>query len=340
MKRSKRAWALSALSLLLLTSGIYVYQVLQGPALRISHNVYILLDKDDNQDSIVMKLKPHGLKHIRLFPVFAKRMNLNRWVKKGRYELKPDQTLTEVIRVFREGRMRSADMVIRPMISLEKLAGICGRKLEPDSTDFIKIFKDPVILSTFGLTVENIYTILLPDTYNFLWHTDPEEFLQRMIRESGIFWNKNRQAKLSRSGLSSGEVMILASIVSKETNKYDEMPVIAGMYINRLRKGMLLQADPTVKFALNDPSLRRIYEGHLQTPSPYNTYLHAGLPPGPICIPSKQSVDAVLDFEEHEYLFMCAREDFSGYHVFAVNYAAHLKNAARYRKALDEQGIE
>jgi UPF0755 protein len=179
--------------------------------------------------------------------------------------------------------------------------------------------------------------MFLPNTYNFLWNTDPVQFLDRMKKEYDAFWNDNRLQRLKAIGLDRFEVVTLASIVQEETFKSDEMPRVAGAYMNRLKKGIKLQADPTVIYALGDYTIKRVLHRHLTVNSPYNTYKYAGLPPGPIRIPSIQAIDACLNFEKHEYLYFCAKEDFSGYHNFARTYGEHLVNARKYQRELNRQ---
>jgi UPF0755 protein len=182
--------------------------------------------------------------------------------------------------------------------------------------------------------------MFIPDTYEFYWTTSAEEFADRMKSEYDKFWNGERKIKAEEIKLSPAEVTTLASIVQAETAKKEEQKRIAGLYMNRLKRGQLLQADPTVKYAVGDFSLKRILNVHLQTESPYNTYKYAGLPPGPINFPETTSIDAVLNFEHHNYLYMCAKEDFSGYHNFAVTLDEHNRNAAKYRAALDRNNIK
>ncbi|MEE1542020.1 MAG: endolytic transglycosylase MltG, partial [Paludibacteraceae bacterium] len=195
------------------------------------------------------------------------------------------------------------------------------------------------ILSVYGLNRATAVSLFIPDTYEVYWNLSPTDLLDRMKKEHNIFWNEERTLKLNALGLSQAEVSTLASIVEEETSKKDEKPVVAGLYLNRLKRGIPLQADPTVKFALQNFGLRRIYKKHLEYDSPYNTYLYAGLPPGPIRIPSKESIDAVLNFTKHNYIYMCAKEDFSGYHNFASSLDEHNKNAAKYRNALNKKNI-
>ena len=181
---------------------------------------------------------------------------------------------------------------------------------------------------------------MIPNTYEFNWNTSADEFFARMAKEYKTFWNDERQQKAQNAGMTQTEVSILSSIVQQETYKIDEMPEVAGVYINRLKKGMRLQADPTVIYAVGDFTLKRVLKKHLETDSPYNTYLYAGLPPGPICIPWPKTLDAVLNYKKHQYMYFCAKEDFSGYHNFAKTLNEHEKNATRYRNALNKRKIK
>ena len=185
-----------------------------------------------------------------------------------------------------------------------------------------------------------MFSIFLPNTYEFYWTVTPREFVDRMYREYKRFWEGDRDKKRERSGLDRVEVATLASIVYEETRKVDEMPRVAGVYMNRLRTGMPLQADPTIKYAMQDFGLRRILNRHLKTPSPYNTYINRGLPPSPICMPSVEAIDAVLNFEKHDYVFFCARPTFDGYHNFAKTYSEHLRNARAYQAELNKRNIK
>lgn len=202
------------------------------------------------------------------------------------------------------------------------------------------LLSDKQVCANYGFNPTTIATMFLPDTYEYYWSVSPTYFLDRMHNYYRSFWNEERVEKAKRTGLTPIEVSILASIVEEETAKVDEMPVVAGLYINRLRRNIPLQADPTVKFAVGDFTLKRILNAHLNTPSPYNTYLNLGLPPGPIRIPSKAAINAVLNYTEHNYLYMCAKEDFSGYHNFARTLSEHNNNAQRYHRALNSRGIK
>ncbi|HWL00047.1 MAG TPA: endolytic transglycosylase MltG, partial [Parapedobacter sp.] len=192
----------------------------------------------------------------------------------------------------------------------------------------------------YGFDSANFLSMFVPNTYELYWNTTTEQFADRMHNEYEKFWNDERRQKAETINLNPQEVAVLASIVKGEALHTDEMPAIAGLYLNRLRKGMLLQADPTVIFANNDFTIRRVLYRHLRTDSPYNTYLYRGLPPGPIMMPSIAAIDAVLNYQQHDYIYMCAKDDFSGYHNFAVTQAEHNINARKFQQALNERNIK
>ena len=198
---------------------------------------------------------------------------------------------------------------------------------------------DTTYISKLGYTKETLPALFIPNTYEVYWNMSNEDFMQRMVKEHKAFWNEKRLKQAEAIGLTPIEVATLASIVEEETANNAEKPMVAGLYINRLKKGMLLQADPTVKFSMQDFGLKRILYKHLEVDSPYNTYKYAGLPPGPIRIPSYQGLESVLNYTKHNYLYMCAKEDFSGTHNFAVTSAQHEANARRYQQALNRKGI-
>jgi len=213
-------------------------------------------------------------------------------------------------------------------------------QIESDSTEIIKLLRDSAYISIFGFDKETILIMFLPNTYEVYWNITPKDLMDRMYLEYNKFWNADRRHKAEEIGLDPEEVSVLASIVEKETAKNDEKAKIAGVYMNRMKYGWRLQADPTIIYAWGDFGIRRVLNIHKQVDSPYNTYIYFGLPPGPICIPSIASVEAVLNREDHNYMFFCAKDDFSGYHVFATTHAQHNINANRYRRALDARNIK
>jgi UPF0755 protein len=212
-------------------------------------------------------------------------------------------------------------------------------QLEADSNKLLQLLSDSAFCATYGQDTNTIMCAIIPDTYEFYWNTGAEKAFSKIQDNYNTFWNDNRKQLAAAKKLSLQQIAIIASIVEEETNMNDEKGNVASVYINRYNKGMRLQADPTVKFAVGDFALRRITGIHLQTVSPYNTYMNSGLPPGPICTPSKKTLDAVLNSPSTDYIYFCAKEDFSGYHRFASNYEDHMKNARLYQQALDARGI-
>lgn len=260
-------------------------------------------------------------------------------VRVGHYEIKPGLSDVNVIRMFRAGLQTPVRVTFNNVRTLEQLAGKLGSQLLVDSLEWLTCFQDSSLIASNGFDRNTFMTVFIPDTYELWWNTSTERAFEVLRQAYERFWTADFKQRAQALRMSPVEVSVLASIVEEETNKADEMPRVAGLYINRLRMGMPLQADPTVKFALGDPGLRRILTEHTRIQSPYNTYLFAGLPPGPIRIPSKQALRAVLNFERHSYLYMCARADFSGYHAFATTLSQHNRNAQAYHKALNERGI-
>ncbi len=220
---------------------------------------------------------------------------------------------------------------------VERLAGLLGRKMMHDSLSFVKYFTDTAVCERYGFDGNNFMGMFIPNTYEIYWTNSPEQFTERMRSEYERFWNNGRREKAKELGMTPQEVSILASIVCEESNWKPELPTIAGVYINRLKRGMKLEADPTVKFALKDPTIKRILYKHLRVDSPYNTYRNYGLPPGPITIPSMAGIDAVLDYKRHNYLYFCAHEELNGTHKFASTLREHNKNARAYQAAISKR---
>lgn len=235
---------------------------------------------------------------------------------------------------------RVVRITIAPVRTLEDMAERITKVIDADKAALMAAMADSALIDSLGYDRETFIAMFVPNTYEVWQSVSPRELLLRLKKEHDDFWNDDRRALADSQALTLVEVMTLASIVEQETACDAERPQIAGMYLNRLRRHMLLQADPTVKYAVGDPTLRRILHEHLQTDSPYNTYIYKGLPPGPISIPSLSSINAVLHADQSDYLYMCAKEDFSGRHNFASTYKEHVVNAQKYRKALDERGIK
>ncbi len=275
------------------------------------------------------------------FDFYARRISLDGAVKPGRYTLREGMTVIEVARLLKIGEQRTARLTINNARTPESLAGRISHQIDIDSLTMLTALRDEKLAAELGYdSPESMFSIFLPDTYEVYSDIGAEELVRRMKRESDRFWNdETRRGQLERLGMTPLEAMTLASIVHEETNRVDEMRRIAGVYMNRLRSGMLLQADPTVKYALGDFTIKRILLRHLQVDSPYNTYMHAGLPPSPIAMPDRAAIEAVLDYEHHDYYYFCARAALDGYHEFARTLAEHNRNAAAYHRALERLNI-
>lgn len=270
----------------------------------------------------------------------AEKKNYRNHVHSGKYLLRAQMSNDELINLLRSGEQVPVDVTFNNVRLIEELPGKIARKLELDSTDLLSMLKDETIAQQYGFNVVTFKTMFIPNTYRFNWNTSAEEFIERMAEEYKRFWNEERVAKARAIGLSQSEVTILASIVQAEQQiRPDERPKIAGVYLNRIRKGMRLESDPTLVFALRDFSIKRVLNKDKEIESPYNTYKYKGLPPGPINIPEPNSIDAVLNADRHDYIFMCAKEDFSGYHNFAKNLRQHNINAQKYHRALNERKV-
>jgi UPF0755 protein len=260
-------------------------------------------------------------------------------VKPGRYRLTNGMPNNALVNMLRSGLQETVPVIIQNVRTRAELAGRIGRRLEVDSAQLIRLFNDPSYLRKYHLSPVNVLTLFIPNTYDFYWNTSGDQLFERMSREYERFWTPRRKQAADSLHLTTAQVVTLASIIEKETNKTDEKRLIAGVYFNRLKKQIPLQADPTVIFAWNDFKIKRVTKRHTEINSPFNTYTRTGLPPGPICLPSISSVDAALHPANHAYIYFCAREDLSGYHNFAADLETHNKNARRYQKALDKLNI-
>lgn len=300
----------------------------------------LFVGRESSYEQLMDSLKP-SLKHHLAFDLYAERLGLEESYKVGHYVVKDGMNVIEVVRMLKLGLQTPVNVTMNNVKIPAQLAGKLAPQLEADSVELVEVFTDEALAKELGFDSPlTMFSIFLPNTYEFYWTVKPREFVDRMYREYKRFWEGDRDKKRERSGLDRVEVATLASIVYEETRKVDEMPRVAGVYMNRLRTGMPLQADPTIKYAMQDFGLRRILNRHLKTPSPYNTYLNRGLPPSPICMPSVEAIDAVLNFEKHDYLFFCARPTFDGYHNFAKTYSEHLRNARAYQAELNKRNIK
>ena len=296
-------------------------------------------------DDIITELNSNlTVKHPMGIRLVAKILDLEHHIYPGLYELKNGMSAFEAVRLFRSGKRHTVRISITNARHYEEILQYVSEKIEASYQDLVSLTKNRRFMDSLGFNKANTICLFLPDTYEFYWNTSAQQFLERMAKEYDNFWNETRRKKASAIGLKPQQVMTLASIVDQETRHNDEKPRIAGVYMNRLRGTATagkLQADPTIKFALNDFEIKRVRKGHIERAksSPYSTYEHKGLPPGPICLPSKAGIDAVLNYERHGYYFFCAQPNYSGYSNFSTSFEQHLKFATEYQKWLNQEGF-
>lgn len=301
---------------------------------------YLYIPTGSNFEDVLTNLEKEGIvSDISSFRWVSEQINYPENIKAGRYKIRNGMSNKELVALLKSGQQDPVKVVFNNIRLKEQLAGVISRQIEADSISIISLLNDREYLSAFKLTPENSVTLLIPNTYEFYWNTSARGFMERMHKEHSRFWNERRKTLLNRTGLTATEVSVLASIVEQETKKNDEKPLVAGVYLNRLRRNWNLEADPTLIFATRDFAAKRVLNIHKEVDSPYNTYRYGGLPPGPICIPSIASIDAVLNYKEHQYMFFCAKDDFSGYHSFARTYQEHLVNARKFQNELNRRKI-
>ena len=316
----------------------HIYYYFFAQPFQITETVYLYIDRDDNIDSVYQKMVEVGNpKQMHGFESLVKYKGYT--PKTGRYAIKPTDNMRYLHRRLSMGYQTPVRLTVGSVRTLDRMARNVARQLMIDSAEVARLMTDTSYIHGMGYTNETLPALFIPNTYEVYWDMTAEEFMQRMLKENKAFWNDKRLQQAQSIGLTPVEVATLASIVEEETANQAEKPMVAGLYLNRLKRGMLLQADPTVKFSMQDFGLKRILFKHLEVDSPYNTYKYAGLPPGPIRVPSFQGLESVLNYSKHNYLYMCAKEDFSGTHNFAVTSAQHAANARRYQQALNRRGI-
>lgn len=302
-------------------------------------NLYIR--NDDNYERIIGQLDDKKmLKNKLTFSAVSELFGYKEKIHPGRYIVKKGMNNFTLLRKLSSGRQDPVKLKINNIRTKAQLAGRLSDYIMADSTSIVTLLNDSAFLSGYDLTPESSVSIFIPNTYEVFWNTDANGIFKRMIKESDAFWTEKRKAEAAAIPMTKLEVITLASIIEEESNKTYEYPVIAGLYINRLKKDMPLQACPTIRFALNDYTIKRVLFRHLKIVSPYNTYKNKGLPPGPIRIPSIAGIDAVLNYKKHDYLFMCAKETLNGEHNFAATGAEHMRNAGKYQEALNARGIQ
>jgi len=339
MKSYKKIFVVSAavVATVALVGFLSVRNAFYGSCIKKDYTLYIY---DTMSYANVRAAIAEHISHRRAFDAYARRIDLENRFRHGRYVLREGMNVIEVARMIKLGEQTPVRLVIGNARTLGQLAGKIASQIEADSASIAAAMNDATLRGELGFAGDSLMAMFVPNTYEVYWTVAPERLLRRLKSEYDRFWNGSRDAKLARSGLSRYEATTLASIVYEETKMRDEMPKIAGVYINRLRRGIPLQACPTVKFAMGRFDLRRILNEHLRYDSPYNTYRRRGLPPGPICIPSIAATDAVLDYEKNDYLYFCARPEFDGRHNFAKTLSEHNENSRRYSAELARRNIK
>ncbi|GAB4197734.1 MAG: endolytic transglycosylase MltG [Thermoflexibacter sp.] len=330
------------LAVLLITAVFYVFQLF--------FTANVLVDKSDKavlipentsfKELLQIMEKDTILTDKISFAFVAKLLDYQGNIKSGRYLLRKNMSNLQAVRKLRSGAQDPVKVTFNNARLKSDLAGKICKNLALDSAEFLKLLNTPNFTAKYGFDTTTIMCLFLPNTYEFYWTVSVEKLMDNIKKEYDKFWTKERLEKADKIGLTPVQVSILASIVESETKKKDEAKRIAGVYMNRLNQNDLLRADPTVIYAIGDFSKRRVLLRDLQFDSPYNTYQYSGLPPGPIYQPSVHSIDAVLNYERHKYMFFCAKEDFSGYHAFAVTFEEHKKNSKKFQDALDRLGIK
>ncbi len=338
MDKQKKIWIASGSGLIVLL--ILIYWLFFSSFASVKKETYVYIDEDDTPDSVYHKLDltAHPSQMIGL-KTCATLLQYSKHVHPGRYQVSEIGSL-RLLRNLRGGRQAPVKLVIPVVHTIDNLAARLSEQLESDSATLAQAFKNEALLRPLDVDTATTACLFIPNTYEVYWNITPKQLLERMKKEHDSFWTPARRQQASAAGLTPDEAYTLASIVEQESANEKERPMIAGMYLNRLHQGMKLQADPTVKFALKNFSLRRILINHLSVNSPYNTYQHEGLPIGPICIPSLNAIKSVLNYAHHNYIYMCAKEDFSGTHNFASTYEEHTANARRYAEALNQRGVK
>lgn len=342
MKKNKRiSPVLLNIGLLAILAVLFTAYVLLAPNSRTSGNKsqYLLIPDNSTFETVTQQLSETGvLRSVFTFTLTAKVYGYKN-IKPGRYEINPGISNLRLVHKLKTGRQSALKLTFNNIRTKEQLAGRLSKQIMADSASILQHLNDSAFLTKYDLNPNTSVALFIPDTYEVFWDMDANELFERMKKEYDRFWNDERKEKAALIPMTPVEVSTLASIVEEETNSKSERPMVAGLYINRLKTDMPLQADPTVKFAYGDFSLRRITGTHLRTQSPYNTYKNKGLPPGPIRLATASGIDAVLNHEKHNYIFMCAKETLNGEHNFAATYAEHQVNARKYQKALDERKI-
>tara|TARA_Y100000588_G_C14152800_1_gene881291 strand:- start:301 stop:1335 length:1035 start_codon:yes stop_codon:yes gene_type:complete len=340
-KRKRLLLGMIVFSVLLTSFSFYFYQLFFGVnVLAEKNDTTILIDRDDTFDSLRNRLYDEQIIEDALsFSFVSKVLGYQDAIKPGVYLLNKDMNNLEAVRKLRAGDQTPVNITFNNVRLKPELAEKITANTGVSTDEFLALLNNEDYIADFGFNEATVIGMFIPNTYEVYWTISAEALFERMNKEYKAFWNDSRKQKAEAIGLSPAEVSTLASIVQAESIMGDESPTIAGLYINRLNKNILLQADPTVKFALGDFEIQRVLTADTRVDSPYNTYRYKGLPPGPINLPTISSINAVLNYKKHDYIYMCAKEDFSGYHRFAKTLVEHNKNARLFQQALNRRNI-
>ena len=339
----KILWSIVLILAVAAVSGAYLfYKEFLAPNVRLGkEKPFLFIPTGAHFEDVVRILKDKNLLlDEKSFRWTSERMKYVYHIKSGKYLLKPHMNNKELITLLRSGEQTPVQLVFNNIRTKDQLAQRVSEQIEAPAFTILNLLGDPDYTKQLGFTTENILALFIPDTYEFYWNTSADAFIRKMKSEYDKFWTLAARQKAKNIGFKPAEVSVIASIVQQETRKEDEKSIIAGVYINRFKKGWRLEADPTLVFALGDYSVNRVLNAYKQIDSPYNTYMYGGLPPGPICLPTIASLNAVLNYTKHNYMYFCAKDDFSGYHSYAATYEQHLLNAHRFQKALNKRGIK
>lgn len=326
---------------LFIALGAFVYFEVFGPNARPgANNEFVYVRTGSNYESLIEELTKSGvIKDLNGFKFVAGTLKLKDHLHPGRYRVKKGMSNYDIVRMLRSGRQEPVKLVMNKLRTRNDFVRLLSANLETDSANISQLLSDSTFLDELGATPGTAMAVFMPDTYEFYWNAPAAQVLRKIQKNHVKFWTPARKEKAKNQGITPMEAIIVASIVDEETNVSADKANIASVYLNRVRKGMKLQADPTVKFAIGDFAIRRVTSSMLLYDSPYNTYMYEGLPPGPICTPSAATINAVLDAPHSNYLFFCAKDDFSGRTAFAVTFEEQIRNANAYRRALDARGI-
>ena len=340
MIKKKILISIIVFSTLLSSISVYLYQMFYSPNFLINQkDKFLIIEDNMNFNDVRNKLiQDTILNDVLSFSVLSKAMKYNQNIKSGAYKIKSNMSNYSLIKMLRSGNQTPINISFNYARKIEDLAKIIAKDLKITSDEFMEFINNKKN-DLYGFNKMNIMAMFLSDTYEVYWNISIESLFNKMHSEYTKFWNEERINKSNELKMSKIDISILASIVASETIKIDEANIIAGVYINRLKKNMYLQADPTLVYAANDFSIKRVLNKHKKIESPYNTYINKGLPPGPIKLTTKEYIDAVLNYEKHKYIYFCAKDDFSGYHVFAIKLSQHNRNAKKFQKALNNRKI-